>query len=212
MRNVIRAGVLALAGLTLAAADAAAQNVKIAYINSQTILQRAPGRAQAEDAYNKEMAGYRTQLEAMGDSLEKMVADYRKSEATLAQADKEAQQLRIRTRQEAYQKRAGELEQQAQKRQFELVQPIMEQIRTVLEEIRAAEGYAFILDAGSESGVIVAADKNLDITEKVIARLKPVAAAPGGARQTPAATTPAAGGPRSAPAGVSRPPVRPPSR
>jgi outer membrane protein len=129
MRNVIRAGLLALTGLTLGAADAAAQGAKIAYINSQTILQRAPGRAQAEDAYNTEMAGYRTQLQAMGDSLEKMVADYRKAEATLSQADKEAQQLRIRTRQEAYQKRAGDLEQQAQKRQFELVGPIMEQIR-----------------------------------------------------------------------------------
>ncbi len=60
-----------------------------------------------------------------------------------------------------------------QQRQMELVKPIMDQIRKVLDDIRQEDGYAFILDAGSEAGVIVAADRNLDITEKVIARLKP---------------------------------------
>jgi hypothetical protein len=34
----------------------------------------------------------------------------------------------------------------------------MDQIRKVLDDIRQEDGYAFILDAGSEAGVIVAAD------------------------------------------------------
>jgi len=83
---------------------------------------------------------------------------------------------------------------------MELVKPIMDQIRKVLDEIRQEDGYAFILDAGSEAGVIVAADRNLDITEKVIARLKPVTAS---AAKPDSAKSPA--GPRPAPAGVTRP-------
>jgi len=47
--------------------------------------------------------------------------------------------------------------------------------------------------------VIVAADRNLDITEKVIARLKPVTAS----AAKPDSGKPA--GPRPAPAGVTRP-------
>jgi outer membrane protein len=86
---------------------------------------------------------------------------------------------------------------------MELVKPIMDQIRKVLDDIRQEEGYAFILDAGSEAGVIVAADRNLDITEKVIARLKPVtaSAAPSAAKPDSAKAL----GPRPAPAGVTRP-------
>ena len=81
--------------------------------------------------------------------------------------------------------------------------PTPKEIRKVLDDIRNEEGYAFILDAGSDAGVIVAADRNLDITEKVISRLKPVTAAAPGAVKPDSAKTPV--GPRSTPAGVTRP-------
>jgi len=170
---------------------------KIAYIDSKVVLARAPGRQQAEDTFNKEMEASRTQVQKMGDSLQTMIADYQKSQATLAREQREAA---IRKKQEDYQSRAGALDQQMQQRQMELVKPIMDQIRKVLDEIRQEDGYAFILDAGSEAGVIVAADRNLDITEKVIARLKPVTAS---AAKPDSAKSPA--GPRPAPAGVTRP-------
>jgi len=79
----------------------------------------------------------------------------------------------------------------------------MEEARKVLDDIRQEDGYAFILDAGSEAGVIVAADRNLDITEKVIARLKPVTASASSSAKSDSAKAPA--GPRPAPAGVTRP-------
>jgi outer membrane protein len=173
---------------------------KIAYIDSKVVLSRAPGRQQAEDTFNKEMEVSRAQVQKMGDSLQTMIADYQKSQATLAANVREQREAAIRKKQEDYQSRAGALDQQMQQRQMELVKPIMDQIRKVLDDIRQEDGYAFILDAGSEAGVIVAADRNLDITEKVIARLKPVTAS---AAKPDSSKTPA--GPRPAPAGVTRP-------
>ena len=172
---------------------------KIAYIDSKVVLSRAPGRQQAEDTFNKEMEASRAQVQKMGDSLQTMIADYQKTQATLAQTVRDQREAAIRKKQEDYQSRAGSLDQQMQQRQMELVKPIMDQIRKVLDEIRQEDGYAFILDAGSEAGVIVAADRNLDITEKVIARLKPVTAS----AAKPDSGKPA--GPRPAPAGVTRP-------
>jgi len=182
---------------------------KIAYIDSKVVLSRAPGRQAAEDTFNKEMETTRAQVQRMGDSLQTMIADYQKVQTTLAANVREQREAAIRKKQEDYQTRAGQLDQQMQQRQVELVKPIMDQIRKVLDDIRQEEGYAFILDAGSEAGVIVAADRNLDITEKVISRLKPVpvaAARPGGlppAKPDSAAKGPL--GPRSTPAGVTRP-------
>jgi outer membrane protein len=172
---------------------------KIAYIDSKVVLSRAPGRQQAEDTFNKEMEASRAQVQKMGDSLQTMIADYQKTQSTLAANVREQREAVIRKKQEDYQSRAGSLDQQMQQRQMELVKPIMDQIRKVLDEIRQEDGYAFILDAGSEAGVIVAADRNLDITEKVIARLKPVTAS----AAKPDSAKPA--GPRPAPAGVTRP-------
>jgi outer membrane protein len=200
-----RATKLALVISAATAAPAFAQGApKIAYVDSKVILSRAPGRQQAEDTFNKEMEASRTQVQKMGDSLQTMISDYQKVQGTLAATVREQREAAIRKKQDDYQSRASALDQQMQQRQMELVKPIMDQIRKVLDDIRQEDGYAFILDAGSDAGVIVAADRNLDITEKVISRLKPVtAAAPGAAGKPDSAKTPA--GPRSAPAGVTRP-------
>src|SRR5688572_32031498 len=199
--------VLTAASAAPAFAQAAQGAPKIAYIDSKVVMSRAPGRQAAEDLFNKEMEASRTQVQKMGDSLQTMIADYQKVQATLAANVREQREAAIRKKQEDYQTRAGALDQQMQQRQMELVKPIMDQIRKVLDDIRQEDGYAFILDAGSEAGVIVAADRNLDITEKVIARLKPVAAASSTARPTTGGaakpdSTKAPAGPRSTPAGV----------
>ena len=205
MKVTRRATKLALVISAASAAPAFAQGApKIAYVDSKVILSRAPGRQQAEDTFNKEMEASRSQVQKMGDSLQTMIADYQKVQSTLAANIREQREAAIRKKQEDYQSRAGALDQQMQQRQMELVKPIMDQIRKVLDDIRQEDGYAFILDAGSDAGVIVAADRNLDITEKVISRLKPVtAAAPGATAKPDSAKTPL--GPRSAPAGVTRP-------
>src|SRR6188474_3075542 len=147
-----RATKLALVITAATAAPAFAQGApatpKIAYVDSKVILSRAPGRQAAEDTFNKEMEASRAQVEKMGDSLKTLIADYRKVQSTLAANVREQRESAIRKKQEDYQTRAGSLDQQMQQRQVELVKPIMDQIRKVLDEIRQEDGYAFILDAG----------------------------------------------------------------
>jgi len=218
MRALFRATPLALvvsaalaSSVSAQAPAAAAGSPRIAYINSQQILAQAPGRAEAEAQFEREMNGYRQAVQRMGDSLNTMIAEYNRQEVSLSPAAKETRQKAIREKEDQYQKKTQELQQQAQQRQVELVQPIMEQINKIIGELRAQEGYAMIFDAGSTAGVVVAADSTLNVTNKVIARLKaigppkPVSAAPA---KTPARP---AGAPASAPAGVSRPKT-PPTR
>ena len=201
MRGLTRGALVALA-LTSTAATAGAQQptgAKLAYVNSQAILAAAPGRAEAEAQFEKEMQAFRQTVQTMGDSLNAMVASYQKEEASLSPAVKEQRQKAIQAKESEYQQRARQLEQQAAKRQQELVQPILDQISDVLNTIREEGGYALILDAQSGANVIVAADKNLDLTERVIARLRTM-------KPATAATPKSQGAPlNQSPAGVSRP-------
>lgn len=201
MRGILRGALAALALTTFAAAGEAQQSTgaKLAYVNSQAILAAAPGRAEAEAQFEKEMQTFRTQVQTMGDSLNALVAAYQKEEAALSPAVKEQRQKSIQTREAEYQQRARQLEQQAAKRQQELVQPILDQITEVLNTIREEGGYAMILDAQSGANVIVAADKNLDLTERVIARLRTMKPA------TAAAPRPQGAPLNQSPAGVTRP-------
>ncbi|HMA03731.1 MAG: OmpH family outer membrane protein [Gemmatimonas sp.] len=203
-----------VAALTISMAGilaAQAGGPKIVYVNSQKIIAQAPGRADAEAQFQKEMDQYKAQVQKMGDSLQTMVADYQKAEPTLSQSVKATRTKDLRDRQQAYQQHVQQLEQTAQQREAELVRPIMEQINKIIEQVRTENGYAFILDAGSQAGVVVAADSSLDITDQVIKRLQaagPVAmkAAP---MQPPSATPKPTGATTQKPTGVSRPKTTP---
>jgi outer membrane protein len=202
MRVFIRAAAVATTLLTAAALPAAAQQptpapLRIAYVNTQAIFDAAPGRAEAEAQFEKEMGALREQVKRMDDSLNAMVGDYQKNAARLDSATRSRRETAIRTRQDEYRQRASTLEQQLGQRRDALLQPIMERIRTALDQIRAEDGYALILNNDPQGSLIVSADKNLDITERVVARLKTLAA------NSPTAR-PATGAP--APSGVTRRP------
>src|ERR1700686_4847677 len=81
MRVLLRASVFALAtslivtgGASAQAAAAAQVPVKIGYINSALLLQQAPGRAEAEAQFDREVGAYRQQLSRMNDSLTALMA------------------------------------------------------------------------------------------------------------------------------------------
>ena len=189
--------------LLIAGSTSAAAQQKFAYINSQTLLQQAPGRAEAEAQFQRELQAYQVEVKRMGDSLQAMVAAYEKDQLVMSPAAKEQKQKEIAAKEQEYQQRTAELERKASAREDELTRPILENIRKAIEAVRAEEGYSFIFDVAA-NGAVVAADKNLEVTNDVLAKLRSTTSA------SPAATPPA--GPVARPAGVSSSPTKnPPS-
>jgi outer membrane protein len=205
MRSFHRTVSVAAVLLTLGGGALAAQSTataKIAYVNPQALFDNAPGRRAAESTFTKEAEGFRAELNRMGDALQTMISAYQKAEPTLTAAQKEQRQRAIGLKEDSLRARQQQLEQQASTRQSELMAPIMESVRKVLEDIRQEDGYAMIFSSEPGASPILAADKNLDITDRVVARLKTMSA-------TRTDTKTKAGAPTSAPSGVTRP--RPPA-
>jgi outer membrane protein len=193
MRDLLRAAPIALALLMALSLPVQAQGVKVAYVQTSVLLDQAPGRAEAEAQFDKETGTYRDQIKRMSDSLNAMVADFQRRQASLAAAARETQAKGIQAKEAEYQRRTQELEQKAQGRQNELVQPILDKVKAAIEEVRAEGGYAMIFNA-DQGSPIVAVDKSLNVTDRVLAKLKgTTAAAP-----RPSAVAPA-------PSGVTRP-------
>jgi len=217
----VRALIGAIVPLLFLPALAAAQGttVKVAYVDTRELLDKAPGRTDADAQWKKEAQALQDQVSRMQDSLQGMIAAYQKAEAGLSPAARETRQRSIGEREQEYQTRTQALDLQAQQRQAQLLQPIIEQIKVALEDVRKEEGLTLILDVGSQGNPIVAIDKNLNITDKVLVKIRtmpipqvavPAAANPAAAR--PAATRPPAAapaGPVSAPAGAAKPKVPP---
>jgi len=153
--------------------------IKLAYISSNEIISQAPGAAEAQATFEREMAGWNAQVEAMGDSLQQMISQYDQQQVMLSPEARTERQQAITQKRLEFQQRTANLEQVAQRRQQELLQPIYEAVGGVLETLRTEEQYTMIFDA--DAGGLIAADTTLDITDRVLERLQAQSVQPGGA-------------------------------
>ncbi len=198
---------LVLPAATGLAQAPATQAPKFGYVDSRVILQRAPGSAAIQAQITKERADAQANVAKMQDSLRKMYDAYIKEQPTLTPVVKEQREKTLQQRNADFDQRVSQIDQEMQKRQYDLIQPMMVQIREVLDAIRNEDSFTFIFDVGNDPGLIVAADKNLDITERVISRLKPISV-----NVTRTDSTKAPSSTKSVPAGITKPPVKPPTR
>ena len=213
MRSPIRLAVAAVAlCAALPVAAHAQQAPKIAYVDVATLMDQAPGRTEAQAQFEKEAGGIRAELQRMSDSLDAMVQAYQKVQTTLTAAQKTTREKDLQDRQAGFQQRAQALQARGQQREQELVGGFEKLVRDAIDDVRTADGYAMIFASGQNSALL-SADKSLDITDKVLARMRTIAAARpaiGSTTGTPNAAPGAApkpAGATPAPAGATRPKV-----
>jgi outer membrane protein len=104
-----------------------------------------------------------------------MMSDYQKFVAQTpppTDAAKQNRQRQIQEKQQAYADSQTAFNQEAQDRQTQLMGPVMQSVKDMLEKVREEKGYSLILD----SQAVLDGDRNLDITDDVVARLKIAAA------------------------------------
>jgi outer membrane protein len=177
MKRILSAGILGVLGaLLLGAAPAAAQGIKIGFVNSQKILAEAPGVAQVQQTMQAEMTRLRAPLDSMEQRLNAANTAFQQQQATLTPAAREQRQSALQQQYQAYQQRGQQLQEQAQQRQAQLVQPVMQAINAAIETLRREGSFTLIVD--SSQGGIVTVDPALDLTDRVLQRMRGGAAAP----------------------------------
>jgi Skp family chaperone for outer membrane proteins len=179
---------------------------RLANVNMALILQNTPGRAQAESTFQQEIQGMQQQASVLQARLDSAASEFTRSSLVLSPAAKERRQQELIRMRDRTQQQVQELQTRASQRQQVLMSPIAQRVQAVIEGIRAENNYAMIFDASAQNGVLVTADRSLDVTPLVLQRLQS-----GVAQQTPA-VRPSANPPLpgQAPADTSRPaPPRP---
>ena len=210
MRSTIRAITFAPLLCLLAAAAVRAQAcTKIAYVNTQVLMEAAPGRIAAESLLNKMGEGFRSALAREQDSAQKLLASYQKTSATMTAAAKDKAEKDLQALETDLQTKNQTYQQQFDAKRQEVLAPINDLVKSVLDGLLTEGCYAMILDNAPGASVIVAADKNLDITDKAVSKLRMQPAPKIKASET--LTTPGKGAP-AAPAGVTGKPPKPPTR
>lgn len=145
---------------------------RIAWVNSQLIIQQMPEYAQAESTLNKEVDGYRQEVQHLQSQLDSTIRAYDRQQIVLSPADRQSKESEIQQLQAKVQQRYNELQNKASDRERQLVGPLEDRVKGIIEGIRAERNLAMIFDVAAPNSGVVAADRSLDLTQLVIQRLK----------------------------------------
>jgi Skp family chaperone for outer membrane proteins len=170
MKSTLAGALLALPFVT-AAASAQQSSLKIGFVNLATVTRAAPNLPAAESTFNKEVAAFQKTRLAWSDSLQRLVAVYTKEEPSYSFSKKQSEQARLQKIEQDFVDRQNRAEQALLERQKTIFAPIQALVQDALDEVRAEGGYAMIFQR-DENSIILAVDKNLDLTGQVVRRLQ----------------------------------------
>jgi len=150
----------------------AAGTMRLAYISSRTILDSTPGYAAAESTFYREFQGMRDEVQKLQQQLDSAVQAFDQASIALSPAAKDAKRRELQAMQDRMTQRSSQLDANARARNQELLGPFQARINTIIQGIRAEGNYAFIFDGDAQGTGIVAADPALNLTSRVIGRLR----------------------------------------
>lgn len=163
------AAVLAVAPATVVAQQS---GQKFAVLNSRAVLLATPGFAQAESTFTREREAARGELEKLQTSLDSAAADFDQKSVMLSPSARTSRRKELEEQRSRLEQRANELQERLVQRERELIEPIHTRVTEVIEGVRSEGNYAMIFDVNANTGLIIALDKSLDVTQKVIERVK----------------------------------------
>lgn len=169
MRSTVWTWVLVTA-LSAGAASAEAQG-RIGFINSQRLIAEAPGAAEAQQTFQRDVSRYEGEIRTLEQELERTRGELERQQGSpTSEAVRQQRQRDFQQRVGVYQDSVQKLQQTAQQRQQQLVAPIMTRISEAIEQVRREGQFAMIFDVSA--GSVISADPSLDLTNRVLERLR----------------------------------------
>ncbi len=166
-----------VAAAPLTAQSTATEGPRFVYVNTQRLLESAPGAAEAQETWNRELVQMQEEVRRLRVELDSLIADYRRQEAMLSDEARTSKQQELSEKQQELQTRTVQLEGQANERRQVLLEPILQRVQAEIEALRAEKEYVMVFDASAAG--LLAADPALDVTDEVISRLEAQEAAAG---------------------------------
>ena len=144
---------------------AAADSVKIGYVNTQRIFRDAPAAVKAAKKIEAEFSRRDQELQGMAKQLQGMQETLEKNAVTMGEADRRAKEKELNELSREFQRKQREFREDLNLRQNEENAAVIEKANKAIKQIADAEKFDLILQD------VVWVSPRLDITERVIKAL-----------------------------------------
>jgi len=135
-------------------------------------MRQTPGFDAADSILAEMRAGFQQEANELQSQIATAVTTMDQQQLTLNAGTRDAQLDSLQQMNARAQARIEEMQGLVQQRQNELLAPLEQRIRTVIDGVRAERDLAVIFDLANPNAAIVSADPVLDLTALVISRLQ----------------------------------------
>lgn len=157
--------------IALAPLAVVAQEVKLAYINTQEVFSVMPELSGIETQLSNKQEEINKNGQALIDEFNKKVEEFEKSPTT-SDALQQDQQRQLAQIQERYQIYVQNSQQEMNQLQQKLLEPINQKISDAIEAISTESNYTFVFDVATMQSPIVYVNPNAtNITQQVKTKL-----------------------------------------
>lgn len=165
-KSILLLAVIFLLGITVNAQ----QNQRIAYVDSDYILENIPEYADAQEEINQLSKKWEKEITALFQEAQELDREYQAESVLLSEDQKRKKKEAITAkRQEAenlrmqYYGPEGELF----AKRAELIQPIQEKVYNAINQVALTKNYAFVFDKAAGTSMLYCSDKN-DISDEIL--------------------------------------------
>jgi len=142
MKNTIKSILIALVIFTGINVNAQ----KLGHVNSQAIMQELPDY----EAARKDLESYKNDLTKELEMYQKLIVefaqDYEANKALMSEDTRKRKETDLMERQQNYEKKAYEAENNLQQKEQQLLQQIMIKVNTAVQELAKKEGYDYVYE------------------------------------------------------------------
>lgn len=148
----------------------AQQNQRLAYVDSDYILQNIPEYSDAQEEINNMSLEWEREIQAIRAEVEEMYKEYQTESVLLSEDQKRRKEEAIVAKEQeakALQMQYFGPDGMLFTKRMELIQPIQEKVYNAINQIALVKNYAFVFDKASGTTMLYCNEKN-DISDDVL--------------------------------------------
>ncbi|MBQ4818653.1 OmpH family outer membrane protein [Aquimarina sp. MMG016] len=147
--------------LMLGASSFVSAQSKVAHIASQELVEAMPAFKAAKGEIEKLNKTYEAEIRNMFLEYQKTIQQYSQEAETKTDEENLKRQQEIQATEKSINEYRQNAMQDIQKKEIELLKPIYEKARVSIQKVARAQGFQYVLDSTTGTGVILADGKDL---------------------------------------------------
>jgi len=145
-------------------------NQRIAYIDTEYILQNIPEYGDAQEEINQMSVGWQKELNTLRSKIEQMKREYQTESVLLSDDMKNKRESAIAAKEQEMAEKQIQYfgpEGELFSKKIELIQPIQEKIYNAINQVAQVKNYAFVFDKAAGTTILYC-NERFDISDEVL--------------------------------------------